>query len=99
MRWTVANQGTQNLTFDTRIFLQTCHNCYVGGTTWFSWNGGTVNNRQQGTWTHSAVIPVNWVACNTYNWVFHTVDSAGVHAESRESDNTTHHALTLYRVC
>ncbi len=99
MRWTVANLGTQNLTFDARIHLNTCPTCYSGGTTWFNWGGGNVTNRSQFTWSHTASIPLASFSCNTFYWVFHTADSASAHAESRESDNTTYHAITLHRTC
>jgi len=97
--FTAANHGTQNLGFSWRVHINTCASCTTGGITWRNFTGAIANNRNQVTTTYFDNAPVSQMACNTYYWTFHTVDSGGAHAETREFDNTVHHALTLFKPC
>jgi hypothetical protein len=37
--------------------------------------------------------------CGQVHWVYTGVDSGNAHAEARETDNVTHHTLTLVEAC
>ncbi len=96
---TLVNSGTQNLTFNYRIYLNTCPWCYGAGITWGTGIGAIVNNRNQVFVGSSLNPPLYAMVCNRVYWVFHDVDSSNAHAEAREFDNSVHHTVTLYKPC
>jgi hypothetical protein len=98
MNFTLVNHGTGQLTFNWREHVNGCPDCTTGGTTWASWTGAVVNNRNQVFVPHSLPAPASLPCAFTF-WTFHTVDTGGAHAESREFDNVTHHATTLRWQC
>jgi hypothetical protein len=84
LRWTVANVGNTNLTFDQSINLLRTTNPV--GIIWLNWLGGTVNKRGHFTWSASVAIPS--LAVGTYR-IFHNVDITDRHDEHAETDNQT----------
>ncbi|MCC6214449.1 MAG: hypothetical protein IT376_06245 [Polyangiaceae bacterium] len=94
-RWTAANLGTQNLTFNTRVSLNTWSGGYTGGITWFTKTGQYVGNRSHASWLEIHTIP--WMAYDTTYFSFHYVDHDSAHGETNENNNFVHAPITYRR--
>jgi hypothetical protein len=93
-QWTTANRGTVPVTSDQRFYMAkspTAHS--QSGVTMATWFGATVNAEKR----VSVPISVN-VPCGTpagLYWVYHAADAGNKVAESVESDNVVHNAMTI----
>jgi hypothetical protein len=97
MSFTAVNTSTQALTFSQMVLLRTSPASYTGGIIAKSVEGSQVGQRNQVTFDAPFLAPA--IPCGQYHWVYHHVDSENAHAEARETDNGTHHTVTLWRNC
>jgi hypothetical protein len=97
MGLTTVNTGTQALTHSLQVFLRPHPATYTGGTSAKLVQGNQVGARNHATLDTSFPAPA--IPCGQHHWVYHHVDIGSTHAEARETDNGTHHTVTLWRNC
>jgi hypothetical protein len=97
MEATSINTGTQSATFGQMVFLRPHWATYTGGIIAKTLEGSSVGARNQTTFGMTFAAPA--IPCGQTHWVYHHVDTGNAHAEARETDNATHHTITLIRNC
>jgi hypothetical protein len=97
MGFTAVNTSTQSLMFSQMVFLRPHPATYTGGIIASIMLGSQVGHRNQATF--EIAFPAPAIPCNQTHWVYSHVDTDNAHVEARESDNATHHTVTLWRNC
>jgi hypothetical protein len=97
MSFTAVNTSTQALTFNQMVFLRPHWATYTGGIIAKILEGSQVGKRNQVTFDAPFLAPP--IPCGQHHWVYSHVDTGNAHAEARETDNGTHHTVTLWRNC